>query len=366
LKILIIANSKVVFGKELQLELDNKGFDVSLLDFEFLTMYDKNYNENTTFSELFRKYKSIPKFSMFFRMIYIKKVIQENKFDIINIHISRWFYLIILPWLLKQKLIITFYGSDFYRTSSFIKNIQKLLYKKAHIITFTNPLTKKSFIEYYKDFENKSYVCRFGLKTLDFIDKNRDISKKVLRELLGYDLEKIIVTCGYNSTKEQQHDKIIENIVKLPKNLLERIQFIFPMTYGDSIHKEKIKDILNQTNLDYIVLEEFLYGDNNANIKLASDIMINILETDSFSGSMQEFLYANNIIITGSWLPYEVFDNAGIQYVKIDDINGLYLELKKVIDSDIQTFDTSKNKNIISKLSLWSNTIESWLDAYTK
>ena len=30
--------------------------DVSLLDFEFLTMYDKNYNENTTFSELFRKF----------------------------------------------------------------------------------------------------------------------------------------------------------------------------------------------------------------------------------------------------------------------------------------------------------------------
>lgn len=65
MRILIIANSKVVFGKELQLELNNKGFDVSLLDFEFLTMYDKNYNENTTFSELFRKYKSIPKFSIF-------------------------------------------------------------------------------------------------------------------------------------------------------------------------------------------------------------------------------------------------------------------------------------------------------------
>jgi hypothetical protein len=63
---------------------------------------------------------------------------------------------------------------------------------------------------------------------------------------------------------------------------------------------------------------------------------------------MQEFLYANNIIITGSWLPYEVFDNEGIQYVKIDDISELYLELKKVIDSDIQTFDTSKNSLVLS------------------
>lgn len=366
MKILLIASTKDVFGKELKNELLNKNLNVNLLDFETLEMFDKNNYKNKKYSNLLERFKNISKLSMLFRLWYIKSIIKENNFDIINIHVSRWFYLIILPWLLKQKLIITFYGSDFYRTSNFIKNIQKLLYKKAHVITFTNPLTKKSFIEYYKDFQNKSYVCRFGLKTLDFIDKNRNISKKVLRELLGYNLEKIIVTCGYNSTKEQQHNKIIENIMKLPKDLLERIQFIFPMTYGDSIHKEKIKDILNQTNLDYIVLEEFLYGDNNANIKLASDIMINILETDSFSGSMQEFLYANNIIITGAWLPYEVFDNAGIQYVKIDDINELYLELKKIIDSDIQTFDISKNKNIISKLSLWNNTIESWVDAYTK
>ncbi len=331
-----------------------------------MILYDKSHSQNDRYSLLFKKFKSMPKLSMFFRMVYIKKVIQENDFDIVNIHISRWFYLIILPWLTKQKLVITFYGSDFYRTSNFIKNIQKLLYKKADAITFTNPLTKKSFIEYYKDYDNKSYVCRFGLKTLDFIDKNRSISKKELRESLGYDLEKVIVTCGYNSTKEQQHGKIIESIVKLPKDLLEQTQFVFPMTYGDNINKERIKNILKQTNLDYIILENFLYGDNNANIKLASDIMINVLETDSFSGSMQEFLYANNIIITGSWLPYEVFDNAGIQYVKIDDIDKLSSRLEKIIEENIETFDTSKNKNIISKLSLWSNTIESWVDVYTK
>ena len=366
LKILIIANSKVVFGKELKNELINKEFDVSLLDFESLILYDKSHNKNTTYDNLFKKYKSIPKLSMFFRMIYIKKVIQENNFDTINIHISRWFYLIILPWLTRQKLVITFYGSDFYRTSDLTKKIQTILYKKADYITFTNPLTKNSFLEYYKDFENKSYVCRFGLKTLNFINNNRYISKKELRESLKYDINKIIVTCGYNSTKEQQHEEIIKNLIKLSEKLLKKIQFIFPMTYGDNENKEKIKNILNQTNLDYIVLENFLYGNDNANIKLASDIMINMLETDSFSGSMQEFLYANNIVITGTWLPYEVLDNAGIQYIKLDDIDKLSSRLEKIIEENIETFDTSKNKNIISELSLWSNTIESWVDVYTK
>jgi len=364
LKILIIANSKVVFGKELKNELVNKGFDVSLLDFESLVLYDKNHCENYSYGESFKKFRSIPKISMFFRMMHIKKVIQENDFDAVNIHISRWFYMMILPWLIKQKFVITFYGSDFYRTSNLIKNIQKLLYKKADAITFTNPLTKKSFLEYYKAFESKSYVCRFGLKTLDFIDKNRDMDKKNIRRSLGYNTDKTIITCGYNSTKEQQHEKIIENIVKLPEKLLAKVQFIFPMTYGDDINKEKVKSILKQTNLEYIVLEEFLYGDDNANIKLASDIMINMLETDSFSGSMQEFLYADNIIITGSWLPYEVFDEAGVQYIKIDNIDELPFKLAQLINSDIKTYDISKNQNIISGLSLWDNTIQSWADIY--
>ncbi len=194
MKILRIASTKDVFGRELKNELFIKGLDVYLLDFETLEMFDKNNSEDKRYSKLLEKFKNISKLSMLSRLWYIKSIIKENNFDIINIHVSRWFYLVILPWLLKQKLIVTFYGSDFYRTSNFIKNIQKLLYKKAHVITFTNPLTKKSFIEYYKDFQNKSYVCRFGLKTLDFIDKNRNISKKVLRELLGYDSEKIIVT----------------------------------------------------------------------------------------------------------------------------------------------------------------------------
>lgn len=366
MKILIIANSKVVFGKELKSELVKKNFDVSLLDFQLLTLYDKDDYVDKTYANQFEKYKFLKKISMFFRMIAIKKVLQNNDFDIINIHISRWYYLIILPWIAKKKIVITFYGSDFYRTSDIVRNVQVILYNKAHALTFTNPITKKKFTEYYNSFENKSYVCRFGLKTLEYIDRNRFKSKKELKKSLGYNSEKIIVTCGYNSTKEQQHEMIINNLLKLSSEFLTRIQFVFPMTYGDYENKELIKSILNQSDLDFIVLEKYLYGEDNADIKLASDIMINMLETDSFSGSMQEFLYANNIIITGSWLPYEVFDNAGIQYVKIDDIGELSQRLKKVIEEDITSFDTSKNKNIISELSLWRNTLESWLNVYMK
>lgn len=367
MKILIIANSKVVFGKELKNELINidQNMYVSLVDFESLVLSDKNNKENTKYGKKFSRYKNIPKFSMFFRMLHIKKIIEDNNFDIVNIHISRWFYLLILSTLTKQKLVITFYGSDFYRTSNLVKKIQKIMYNKADAITFTNPLTKDIFLKYYNHFEDKSYVCRFGLKTLDYIDKNRDKSKVEIRQSLCYNTKKIIITCGYNSTKAQQHEKIINNITKLDDSLLEKIQFIFPMTYGDKTYKEKIKNILNDTNLDYIILEDFLYADDNAYIKLASDIMINILETDSFSGSMQEFLYADNIVITGEWLPYELFDLEGIKYCKICTTDELENKVKYVIDN-IKNIENSldKNKKIIYQLSSWSTNIESWIKVY--
>jgi hypothetical protein len=109
------------------------------------------------------------------------------------------------------------------------------------------------------------------------------------------------------------------------------------------------------------VLENYLHGDENANIKLASDIMINMLKTDSFSGSMQEFLYASNIIITGSWLPYELFDKEGIVYEKIDKLSTLHSKISEVLS---RNFILNKNIEIIKNLSNWNNNIKSWIEAY--
>ena len=365
MKLLIIANNTIVFGKELRDELVAKNLDVSLLDFESLVLFEKNVTENKSYNNKFMKYKNISKVSMIFRMYYIKKIIQENNFDIVNIHFSRWFYLAILETLSKTKLIITFYGSDFYRTSNFIKDIQKRIYKKADKITFTNPSTKDSFLNYYNDFTHKSYICRFGLKTIDFIDKNREIPKSKIKEILGFSQNKIIITCGYNSTKAQQHNKMIQSIITLPSEIKDKLQVVFPLTYGDKSNKEEIKTKLKDTDLDFIILEDFLYEDNNAYIKLASDIMINILQTDSFSGTMQEFLYAKNIVITGEWLPYELFDKEGINYHKVKHTDMLCEKLEDIIQNiDSYKIDLDQNIKIIYNLSSWKNNIKSWKDIY--
>ena len=364
MKILIIANSSIVFGKELKNELTSREQEVSLLDFETLDLHSKQ-EHNRRYTELFIHFKKIPKLHMFFRMYLIAKLLKEQEFDCINIHYSRWVYLLILPTLRTKNYIITFYGSDFYRSSSLIKNLQRPLYQHAKALTFTNPLTKQSFLEFYNRFEEKSHVCRFGLKTLEYIDSNRDQERKVLQKSLGYSTTKTVVTCGYNATAAQQHFKMIALLESIDKKALENVQFIFPLTYGNKQYKAQVITRLKETTLDYLILDTFLYKDDNAAIKLASDIMINLLETDSFSGSMQEFLYADNLVITGSWLPYALFDQEGIHYLKIDTLP----ELSETLLTALQTYQSLKpslqhNREIIYKLSSWQKNIQNWIDVY--
>lgn len=364
MKILLIASTTDVFGRGLKCELVKKKMDVSLLDFETLTLIDKEEKIVDKYAKLHSKFKFIIKFNMFFRLWLIKKVIQEAGADIVNIHVSRWFYLMILPWISRSGLIVTFYGSDFYRTTGWVKRLQTILYIKANALTFTNPVTRLSFLEFYKDFSYKSYVCRFGLEALDFIDKHKGARKIDLKNNIGFSTKKIVVTCGYNSTKSQQHERIIGAILKLPSNVLEKFQFVFPLTYGDNSQRLKVKEVLKSTDLDYICLENFLYSDDNAYTKMASDIMINVLETDSFSGSMQEYLYANNVVITGDWLPYEVFDKAGLKYIKISDFDEVTMWLMNFAEFGVNNFDTAGNDEIIGILSRWDSVIDSWLSVY--
>lgn len=362
MKILIIANSFLVFGKELKYELERCGDEVTLLDFEHLYLFTKEEQDESV-AKKFASFKKLPKASMFFRLYFIWEVIKRGDYDVVNIHYNRWYYRWLMPYFshIRTKLVISTYGSDFYRASVQIRNKLRLIYQRADAVTFTNEMTKEAFADFYQDFSEKSHICRFGLKTLEYIDKKRDIDRESMRMKLGYDTGKIIVTCGYNATSAQQHFKMIKVIEQLESDVKKKCQFVFPLTYGDDVYKREVIKKLASVKFDFVVLEAFLYGDDNAYVKLASDIMINVLETDSFSGSMQEFLYANNVVIAGSWLPYRTFDDAGVFYLKIDRLDALTDRLSFAVQQlDTLRARTEVNRKIIASLSAWCENIDAW------
>ena len=78
------------------------------------------------------------------------------------------------------------------------------------------------------------------------------------------------------------------------------------MTYGlTAEYLNQIIDHLKKTGLSYIILSDFLTKKEVAKLRLITDIAINISISDAYSASVQEQIYAENIVITGNWLPYD-------------------------------------------------------------
>jgi hypothetical protein len=80
---------------------------------------------------------------------------------------------------------------------------------------------------------------------------------------------------------------------------------------------------------------------------------------------MQEHLFAGNVVITGSWLPYKVLDDSGIIYWKTESAERLALTLMDVLTQYSEYSNLiSGNSSIIGKLSSWPETIKNWSVLY--
>jgi len=100
-------------------------------------------------------------------------------------------------------------------------------------------------------------------------------------------------------------------------------------------------------------------------IRKASDVFINVQVTDQFSGSMQEHLFAENVVITGDWLPYKTLDERGVFMRKVSSVDDVGRELLHVAHNlDSLRKNCLINPDIIWELSSWEKNIQSWVGLY--
>lgn len=267
-----------------------------------------------------------------------------------------------------EKLIITIWGSDYYRTSLAEKNIQKTILENSDIITFDNQIVMKEFSDDFgKEMENKSRIVRFGLSALKEIDKLDHIKIDDIKKDINIPVDSIVVQCGYNAKSVHNHLRIIDAIIAIKEKLPSNIIFIFPMTYGIvESYCIEVKEKLNKSGLKYIILEEFLQFNDMAKITKVTDIMIHLQTTDTLSATMQEHMYNGNIVITGEWLPYKPLEDLGIVFWKISEIHTLGNLLIKII-KNIEKYKKmcQGNKQSIWNFSSWESVYNDWSELYT-
>ncbi len=294
-----------------------------------------------------------------------RKLLRKIKNDYDMVHIFYLSSIYSLVWnqikCKAKKIIVSVFGSEFYRSNAVIKRMQKKMVKDAQILTATNEQTLEEFSMFFNVPKNKQRLCRFGLSVLDELEKvtEKEIQEFKLKQQINPNT--LIIACGYNAQKNQNLETIIEQISSI-KNKLPDITLFFQLP--SSAHKEYTDSIIEhvkKTGISFRVFSKTFSNKELAVYRKSCDFFIQVQNTDTLSGAMQEFLCAGAIVITGAWLPYEIFDNLKIDYIKINYKNEIGESLLKNIDRKIKK---EHNKAAINTLSNWKFTIQTWRSLY--
>jgi hypothetical protein len=346
------------------------GIEVDVLDTNNLVLRQHKGGKKNLAGSLGRKLVRLPKIGFRIKIILLRRVLahMKGKYDVVNIHNCDLIYTYLMPSFraITDNVYPMMWGSDFYRASEMQRTQKKAIFDASRYIIFANPVNARDFIAHYQDYREKAIINGFGVAKFDSI---KEVSEKESIESLkkSFDLptDKIIVAVGYNGTKGQQHVKLLDEIAQLPADIKSRLFLVLQMTYGfQQDYCNEVEGRAAALGLDYRVLKEFFDDEKTSRLRLAIDVVLNAQITDGFSSSIQEHIFAGNIVVVGDWLPYQPLELAQIFYLRTP-LDGFGSKLVSVVEKyDEMKAATQGNSEKIYRLSSWSNRIKSWVSIY--
>ena len=289
----------------------------------------------------------------------------DGKYDVVLVQFLYPILFLIQPLLNKlgNRLILALWGSDFYQQKhlnkfdSFIDGCHKIIIGSPNMVT--------DFLKKHSGFEDKVALCYFGSSPIEELHKLRErgCSRSEACQNLGFSPDKIYISIGHNGSENHQHLKIINSLKNLSKELCNRIELVFPLTYGlNKAYLEKLIEESSSLKIKCHFMTDFLSEKKVAYLRIMSDIMINVQRTDAFSGSMREVLFCGGIVINGAWLPYQFLKDNGLYFEEVNDIEDIPTTLEYIIGnmSTLKQKCTS-NSDRIYEISSWSRTIYNWI-----
>jgi glycosyltransferase involved in cell wall biosynthesis len=373
MNVLLVGMSNRNFLPDLQHNLRKQNITADLIDLLEGYFIDSTANKTIFGRKIETKNFLKKNLQLYYNFRKAFQLISHNNrhYQVCNIHFLdvRYYFFKRKLCKLADKLVVSTYGSDFYKYSKY-SFLQKPFYKKASRITFSNPVTQKKFNEFYNNcYAQKLFICRFGLSILEEMRKQivDDYSKIKARQQFDFPENKTIITVGYHSNPITQQIHILTELFKIKIELKSKIFLVFPMAYGGfTDHINKVENIMKDSEIPYSIIRNYLSTKDIIKLRLSSDIMINLPVSDQLSATMCEYLYTGNWVITGRWLPYESIDQTGVNYDRIDSFDQLTHRLNEILPNlaDIKRL-AEQNPDRIWNFSSWEQNINAWLDVYS-
>ncbi len=284
---------------------------------------------------------------------------------------SPWYF---FPKLLRSKTKVLYLevgGSDLYRSANkWIKRFfQKRIISYADIISSENEQTRDYFYQRYGEWTRKipHRIIRFGVDVIDEINSIDKTDKSLLREKWNIPSDKCVVMLGHSGQPAHQHSRIMRALGHIDRRTIARCFFIVPMTYGtpNEDYRRSVEDSVKKFTCQYLFLDDYLNKTEMAEIAIVSDVMIHVQTTDQLSSTMMSHLYCGNIVIAGSWLPYDCLKKENIQFIEVATVEAIADVLPEIVEN-YETYKKKYKQNRVPvyKISSWENCIRDWYSVY--
>ncbi len=331
---------------------------------------------------------SITKIKVLGRMIYsfltiiaIIRFLQKGKkqYDIIHF---KWLItpIVLLPFFIlrkhSNKIVASFWGGEF--------TTQKVLYSSTLYNFFLKKFINQvdaiansgdAVCDYMKKnfskANSKLHIAKYGSSIAEILEEMvQNETKQENKKYFGVDDNQITISVGYSGKAIHQHLNILQILIDSTdfQKYRDKFTFIFPVSRSyNSSYVNQIRELLTQHKLKYKILEQQMGDFEVARLRMATDIMIQLSKFDGRSASIIECFLAGSIVISGSWLPYELFHKKGLHFYELDAIDeklpDLLLKIGNNIDAELDKCKDNKNK---WGFDTWEKVIPGWISVYEK
>lgn len=306
--------------------------------------------------------------------------LQNNNFatiDVFHFHYIQYSYLRELFLIPKNKKIVcTFWGSDLLRTSDILNFyfVKKALNRATTITCQSLEMREIILSKFGRNLLDKVQIAQFPVDEKIYEEMQASIDNcEIIRQFqhkYNYSTTKCNILIGHNGNKQNNHNKIIKGLYNSLSK--DKCHLIVNLNYGISNADKQqyiaqLKKSFHESGFSYTINEVFFSKEELAISRLATSVFIHMPVSDALSGTMTEMLYANNTVITGSWLPYKTFKKMGLQYHEVDDFSELSTKLDQIIANNEQRHNqASSNKKAIEDYFFNDNCAINWSKILTK
>lgn len=348
-----------VFVKRTQTTLIENGIPVTVVD---PSKFNGTRTGNTLAHKLWRKLKQFHRVRQHIRSL------PKDQTAVIHSLSRDCFWLIPVLANHFDRVVGLAYGSDILRRNKSHDFLLRFGLKRLDVVAATNDNVLDELLASFPFLASRSpQVIRFGLPSFDELLKIEHVSPAQAKTALGYDADSILICLGYSASQGQRQIELITFFASRVADFSNYV-FVVPVQYGS---EEVVSAVVTKCaeinarigrNL-FIPLTEFHDIKKLALMRRATDVLINHSVSDAFSGTVQEVLYAGNLVLAADHLPYEKMPGYGSAiraYATLDNAAASLAPDALAVWRHEVTATSSKTRAQLHETSSWDAALPNW------